>query len=584
MRFAPQVSLCRMRGAALKLGQMLSIQDESVIPPQVRPVTAHPICPPSITFLLLRRLPACLPASTFSPQLTDIPSASPRIRPDSSYAQIQKALERVRQGADVMPTNQLQQVLSRELGPTWRERLSEFGEEPIAAASIGQVHKARLLDGRLVAMKIQYPGVAESIDSDIDNLMRLVRMTDMLPKARTHADTCDGRATDPRLSPALSQSPHRSGQTGTQALRHCTCAATRDFAQGLFVDQAVRVAKQELALECDYRWELEAQRRFSTLLAGDESFRVPGVVEELCSERVLTTELAPGVPIDKVADMPQEERDRVGTSLLRLILRELFEFRFMQTDPNFANFLYDQPSGRLTLIDFGAAKQCVALCAQRAPACGRGRACVWIRQSRWWGADCSGKLFRRRYPDSFVDDYLHMVGACARKDRATVLDASRRLGFLTVRRPDTFTAAPHLIWEAPLPPASPLPVNLRSLLQGDESKVLLDAHCEAAFVVGMPFAEKGTYDFSKNAMMTSRVGELGQVMLKHRLTAPPENSYSLHRKLSGAFLTCMRIKARVPCHDLFFSEYARRFEGRTSGPIKKLGRPALGIDDAGGAA
>lgn len=120
------------------------------------------------------------------------------------------------------------------------------------------------------------------------------------------------------------------------------------------------MAKQELALECDYRWELEAQRRFASLLEGDPSFRVPGVVEPLCSERVLTTELAPGVAIDKVAGLSQQERDRVGTSLLRLILRELFEFRFMQTDPNFANFLYDQPSGKLTLIDFGAAKQCAA--------------------------------------------------------------------------------------------------------------------------------------------------------------------------------------------------------------------------------
>lgn len=243
-----------------------------------------------------------------------------------------------------MPTNQLHQVLTRELGEDWRSRLLAFGEEPIAAASIGQVHKATLLDGRHVAMKIQYPGVAESIDSDIDNLMRLVRMTDMLPK-------------------------------------------------GLFVDSAVRVAKEELALECDYRWELSAQQRFAALLDGDESFRVPGVITSLCSEKVLTTELAPGVAIDKVAELSQAERDKVGTSLLRLILRELFEFRFMQTDPNFANFLYDAPSGRLTLIDFGAAKQ---------------------------------------YPDSFVDDYLHMVAACARKDRKVVLDASRRLGFLTV--------------------------------------------------------------------------------------------------------------------------------------------------------
>ena len=89
--------------------------------------------------------------------------------------------------------------------------------------------------------------------------------------------------------------------------------------------------------------------------------------------------------------MPQDERDRVGAELLRITLRELFEFRFMQTDPNFANFLYDSPSKQLTLIDFGAAKS---------------------------------------YAKPFVDDYLRMVVACAERDRAGVVDASVALGFL----------------------------------------------------------------------------------------------------------------------------------------------------------
>ena len=287
-------------------------------------------------------------------------------------------------------------------------------------------------------------GVAESINSDIDNLMRLAAFTNMVPK-------------------------------------------------GLFIDRAVAVAKEELALECDYRWEFGAQQRFAELLKGDESFRVPACVPELCSQRVLTTELMPGVAVDKVAALPQEARDAVGTALLRLILRELFEFRFMQTDPNFSNFLYDQASGGLTLIDFGAAKE---------------------------------------FPPEFVDEYLVMVAACARRDAPSVLVSSRKLGFLT----------------------------------GDESRLMLGAHCEAAFVVGAPFAAPGLYDFAKNSLMTRRVGELGQVMLKHRLTAPPEHSYALHRKLSGAFLTCMRIGARVPCHDLFFSQFNARLGDRVLAP------------------
>ena len=93
------------------------------------------------------------------------------------------ALDRVRQGAHIMPQRQLHAQLESELGSDWRLRFSEFDELPMAAASIGQVHRARLRDtDQLVAMKIQYPGVATSIKSDLLNLKRLVTYTNMLPK------------------------------------------------------------------------------------------------------------------------------------------------------------------------------------------------------------------------------------------------------------------------------------------------------------------------------------------------------------------------------------------------------------------
>lgn len=76
----------------------------------------------------------------------------------------------------------------------------------------------------------------------------------------------------------------------------------------------------------------------------------------------------------------------------------------------------------------------------------------------------------------------------------------------------------------------------------------MDAHCEAGFQVGRPFATEGLYDFATNRDMTRRVAGLGKVMLKHRLSPPPQDAYSLHRKLSGAFLACMRIGARVGVH------------------------------------
>lgn len=98
---------------------------------------------------------------------------------------------------------------------------------------------------------------------------------------------------------------------------------------------------------------------------------------------------------------------------------------------------------------------------------------------------------------------------------------------------------------------------------------MLDAHAEAGFVVGVPFAHRGEYDFSAHNSMTRRVSELGSVMLKHRLTAPPQEAYSLHRKLSGAFLACMKLKARVPCRQIFydtFDSYSFGGEAAAGGP------------------
>lgn len=91
-------------------------------------------------------------------------------------------------------------------------------------------------------------------------------------------------------------------------------------------------------------------------------------------------------------------------------------------------------------------------------------------------------------------------------------------------------------------------------LTGEESDIMIEAHVQAAFIVGMPFAKPGGYDFRANNI-TRSISNLGATMLKHRLTPPPEEAYSLHRKLSGAFLACIKLGAVVPCRELLLQIY-----------------------------
>jgi len=107
---------------------------------------------------------------------------------------------------------------------------------------------------------------------------------------------------------------------------------------------------------------------------------------------------------------------------------------------------------------------------------------------------------------------------------------------------------------------------------GDESAVMLDAHAEAGYVVGTPFATEGNYDFAKHGVLTRRVTDLGAVMLRHRLTAPPEEAYSLHRKLGGAYLACIKLRANVPCRQLFYDFY-NKYEFLADEPAPELPQP-----------
>lgn len=107
-------------------------------------------------------------------------------------------------------------------------------------------------------------------------------------------------------------------------------------------------------------------------------------------------------------------------------------------------------------------------------------------------------------------------------------------------------------------------------LTGEESEVMLDAHVQAGFVVGLPFSRPGGYDF-RSTNITQSISNLGATMLRHRLTPPPDEAYSLHRKLSGAFLACIKLGAVVPCRELLFEVYENHQFGEDSNVIVSSG-------------
>ena len=197
-------------------------------------------------------------------------------------------------------------VLEAELGDAL-VRLEDFEEIPAAAASIGQVHRARV-DGRLVAVKVQYPGIAESIDADIG----------LLEKVGTSWLTMTRRPID--------------------------------------VHQVFEELRSILHLEADYERERHYLERFALHLATVPRFEVPAVLPELSTKRVLTMTWEEGAPLGSwIASGPSlARRESIGRALLDLYCLEFFAWGMVQTDPNYGNFLVRPDDHTLCLLDFGA--------------------------------------------------------------------------------------------------------------------------------------------------------------------------------------------------------------------------------------
>ncbi len=280
--------LAEMRGAAMKMGQMLSMDTGEMLPRE----------------------------------LADI-------------------LARLRADANSMPIEQLQQSMVDAFGDDWETLFYGFDYQPIAAASIGQVHRTISPDGREIVLKIQYPGVAQSIESDVDNIASLLRLSGLLPKELD-------------IQPLLDD------------------------------------AKVQLQEEADYLKEAQFLQAFGKVLAGDDRFVLPEVLPELTHRNVLAMTYVPGGPIEAVVDQSHAERNRVMTALLELMLTELFEFKMVQTDPNFANYRYRPKTGEIVLLDFGAT---------------------------------------RHFKAAFVNNYKKLLRAAVVGDEEKIAAAAKRLGY-----------------------------------------------------------------------------------------------------------------------------------------------------------
>uniref|UniRef100_E6VD67 ABC-1 domain protein n=1 Tax=Rhodopseudomonas palustris (strain DX-1) TaxID=652103 RepID=E6VD67_RHOPX len=281
--------LAQMRGAAMKVGQLISMDAGDMLPPELAEI-----------------------------------------------------LGRLRSEAHHMPVPQLRRVLTEAWGRNWQQRFAEFDAEPIAAASIGQVHRARTRDGRDLAIKVQYPGVRRSIDSDVNNVASLMRVAGLVPG-------------------------------------------------GVDIAPMIAEAKRQLHEEADYEREGRCLATFGALLADRPEFRVPELHPDLTAPNVLAMSYVDGSPVDSLAAAPQPERDRVLTLLIGLLFRELFEFRLMQTDPNFANYRYAPATGQVLLLDFGAT---------------------------------------RAFPAEFAELYRRLLRAGLSGDRPGIRAAARDIGFL----------------------------------------------------------------------------------------------------------------------------------------------------------
>jgi predicted unusual protein kinase regulating ubiquinone biosynthesis (AarF/ABC1/UbiB family) len=250
--------LGQMKGAAMKIGQVASFVDSGALPPEV-------------------------------------------------HRRLEDKLAKLRDSAPRVPFEEMRRVLESDRGEPLEDVFAEFEPEAFAAASIGQVYRARLHDGRRVAVKIQYPGIARAVRADLQNLGLILRVAKMMAPGM-----------DPKAMAAE--------------------------------------IRERLTEELDYELEAQTHRAFARTWRGHPFVVIPEVLTSLSSEHVLVTEYVEGLGFEQVKELPQAERDRFGEIVFRFFLGSLYRTRRFSADPHPGNYLL-LPDGRVAFLDFGMAKQ-----------------------------------------------------------------------------------------------------------------------------------------------------------------------------------------------------------------------------------
>ena len=225
--------------------------------------------------------------------------------PEEFAAPYRATLTKLQRAAPPMPAAVVHQVLAEELGPRWRSNFADFDDQPVAAASIGQVHKARWSDGRPVAVKVQYPGAGDALVADLNQVARVGRLAG-------------------------------------------------SWIPGLDIQPVLAELRSRMTEELDYTLEAAQQQRFADVFDGHDVFAIPHVVA--FGERVLVSEWVEGLPLSTVITSgTQQQRDLAATRYAEFLLAGPYEAGMLHADPHPGNFTI-VTDGRFGIVDFGAVK------------------------------------------------------------------------------------------------------------------------------------------------------------------------------------------------------------------------------------